>query len=62
MPADKPNADRPTLSSDEVEITPAMVAAALPHLYAYHPETGVSDEETVRAIYRAARLAMVAAT
>lgn len=38
----------------EIEITPEMIEAALPHLYRYHPESGVSEEETVRQILLAA--------
>jgi hypothetical protein len=37
----------------EIEITPAMIEAGLEHLYHYHPETGVSDEETVVNIFMA---------
>lgn len=48
-------ADRPALENQEIEITPEMIEAALPHLYRYYPESGVSDEDTVAAIYRAMR-------
>lgn len=37
----------------EIEITPEMIEAGLPHLYRYHPDRGVSDEESVKAIFRA---------
>jgi hypothetical protein len=35
----------------EIEITLAMIEAGLPHLYRYHPDKGMDDEETVEAIY-----------
>lgn len=41
------------VSKDEIEVTPEMAEAGLLHLYRYHPETGVDDEDTVVAIYRA---------
>lgn len=40
---------------EEITLTPEMIEAGLIHLYRYHSERGVSDEETVKAIYRAMR-------
>jgi len=39
--------------TDEIEVTPAMIEAGVAHLYRYHPDRGVSDEETVRLIFQA---------
>lgn len=39
--------------SEKIEVTPAMIEAGVMHLYAYDPEKGVDDEETVIRIYRA---------
>ena len=35
-----------------IEITPEMIEAGLLHLYSWHPDTGVGDEETVKRIFR----------
>ncbi len=43
-------ADRPA-PTDEIEVTPEMIEAGVIPLCAYHPEVGVSDEETVRQIF-----------
>ena len=37
----------------EIEVTPEMIEAGVLHLYRYHPETGLGDEETVTRIFRA---------
>jgi len=37
----------------EIEVTPEMIEAGLPHLYRYHPERGVDEEETIIRIFRA---------
>jgi hypothetical protein len=42
--------DRP---AHEIIISPEMVEAGLSHLYLYHPDRGVSDEETVKKIFEA---------
>lgn len=39
--------------SHESEISREMIEAGLLHLYRYHPDTGVDDEETVRRIFLA---------
>lgn len=36
-------------------VTEEMLNAGLSHLYHYHPDRGVSDEETVRRIFRSMR-------
>jgi hypothetical protein len=41
--------DRPAIC--KIEITAEMIECGLAHLYRYHPERGVSDEETVRKIF-----------
>jgi hypothetical protein len=42
--------DRP---ANEIEITPEMIESGVIPLYRYHPDRGVSDEETVKAIFLA---------
>ena len=41
--------DRPAHCT--IEITPEMIESGLVHLYRYHPDRGVSDEDTVRMIF-----------
>ena len=48
-------ADSPALEVQEIEVTPEMIEAGVLHLYRYHPETGVDDEETVTRIFQAMR-------
>lgn len=50
MPGDAHYAGSPPPT---IEPTPEMVEAALSHLYRYHPEHGVGDEDTVRNIFAA---------
>ena len=40
---------------EKIVVTPEMIEAGLLHLYAYHPEYGVNDEQTVIRIYSAMR-------
>jgi hypothetical protein len=40
-------------ATNEIEITPAMIEAGLEHLYRYHPDIGVSDEDSVGLIFQA---------
>ena len=51
------SADRPVLRNgaewEGVDCTPEMIAAGEDHLFRYHPEHGVSSEETVRRIFAA---------
>ena len=56
MAAPRTTADRPTLRDEctpDIGATPEMIEPALPFLYAYHPETGVDDEETIKRIWHA---------
>ena len=40
-------------SPTEIEITPEMIDAGLEHLYRYHHDRGVNDEDTVKFIFQA---------
>lgn len=37
----------------EIEVTPEMIEAGVVHLYRYHPDRGLTDEEAVKAIFSA---------
>ena len=43
---DDKNNDRPA-----IEVTPEMIEEGLLHLYRWHPDTGVGDEDTVTRIF-----------
>lgn len=45
--------DRAGITSPEIVITAEMIEAGLHHLFAFHPERGVGDDETVRRIFAA---------
>ena len=47
-----PTSDRPAVSAEEIEITPEVIEVGVLHLYRYHPDRGVIDEETVRMIFQ----------
>lgn len=40
------------ISMEEIVVTPEMIEAGCMHLYRYHPDTGVGDEDTVTRIFR----------
>lgn len=41
----------------EIEITPEMIEAGLRHLYWYHPDRGVDEEETLVRIFSSMKAA-----